>query len=94
MTGGSAPGSESARWMSAVATGLVAAGLTARVHETSGVRDLTATLGWPGGKASEVIVDEDGYVEIRYWNHPNATPAQVTAVITGALAAIAAAQRP
>jgi len=40
-----------------------------------------------------VIVDEDGYVEIRYWNHPGATSDQVTAVITRALAAIADAQR-
>lgn len=94
MTGRSTPGSQSARRMSAIATGLVAAGLAAGVHDTRGVLDVTATLDQLGGKATEVLVDEDGYVEIRYWNHPDATPGQVTAVITGALAAIAAAQRP
>jgi hypothetical protein len=80
--------------MSAIATGLVGAGLAAAVHDTGGVLDVTATLDRPGSKAAEVIVDEDGYVEIRYWNNPDATPEQVTAVITGALAAIVAAQRP
>ena len=89
---GSTPGQDTARRMGAIATGLVATGLAAAVHDTRGVLDVTATLDRPG-KATEVIVDEDGYVEIRYWNEPDATPGQVTAVITGALAAIAAAQR-
>jgi hypothetical protein len=93
MTGRSVPGSQCARRMSAIATGLAGGGLTAVVHDTRGVLDVTATLDRPG-KATEVIVDEDGYVEIRYWNNPDATPEQVTAVITCALAAIAAAQRP
>jgi hypothetical protein len=33
----------------------------------------------------------DGYVEIRYWISPGATPAQITASITGALTAITCA---
>ena len=94
MTGRSLPGSQCARRMSAIATGLAGAGLAAVVHDIRGVLDVTATLDRPGSKATEVIVDEDGYVEIRYWNNPDATPEQVTAVITGALAAIRAAQRP
>jgi hypothetical protein len=94
VTGRSVPGSESGRRMSAIATGLAGTGMAAAVHDTRGVLDVTATLDRPGGKATEVIVDEDGYVEIRYWNHPDATPEQITAVIAGALAAIAAAQRP
>jgi hypothetical protein len=94
MTGGSAPGQDTARRMGAIATGLAAAGLAAAVHDTCGVLDVTAELDRPGGKATEVILDEDGYVEIRYWNDPDAAPEQVTAVITAALAAIAAAQRP
>jgi hypothetical protein len=32
-----------------------------------------------------VIVDEDGYVEIRYWNPVGATPDEVAAVIMSAL---------
>ena len=56
--------------------------------------DVAATLDQPGAKATEVLVDQGGYVEIRYWNHPDSTPEQVTAVITSALAAITAAHRP
>jgi hypothetical protein len=85
---------ETGRRMQAIAAGLQAAGLSAHLHDTKGVLDLTATVHRPGGKETDVIVDEDGYVEIRYWNHPGAPPGQVTAVIIRALAAIAAAQRP
>jgi hypothetical protein len=79
--------------MQAIAAGLTAAGLTARLHETAGVLDITATLGRPGGHATEVIVDEDHYVEIRYWNPPAAAPGDVTGVIAGVLAAITAANQ-
>jgi len=84
---------ETARRMRAITAGLTDAGLGACLNETRGVLDITATLDRPSGKASQVIVDEDGYVEVRYWNHPGATPEQVTAVIVRALAAINAAQR-
>jgi hypothetical protein len=87
------PGPDTAAWMQAVAAGLTAAGLAANVNETRGVLDITATLQRPGSKASQVIVDEDGYVELRYWNQPGATPEQVTTVIVRPLAAISAAQR-
>jgi hypothetical protein len=87
------PSPDTAAWMQAVAAGLTAAGLAANVNETRGVLDITATLQRPGSKASTVIVDEDSYVELRYWNPPGATPEQVTTVIVRALAAISAAQR-
>jgi hypothetical protein len=94
---GATPGGEgeggAGWWMRQVADGLTAAGLEARVHDTQGVLDVTATLQRPAGKASEVIVDEDGYTEIRYWSRPGASPAHVTTVIVRALAAIAVAQR-
>jgi hypothetical protein len=86
-------GGETARRMRAIMIGLTDAGLAACLNETRGVLDITATLDRPGGKASEVILDEDGYVEVRYWNHPGATPEHITLVIVRALAAIAAAQR-
>jgi TPP-dependent trihydroxycyclohexane-1,2-dione (THcHDO) dehydratase len=35
-----------------------------------------------------VIIDEDGYVELRYWNDSAATPAQIAATITRALSVI------
>jgi hypothetical protein len=83
---------ETARRMRAIATGLTDAGLDVCLNETRGVLDVTATLDRPGTKASEVI-DEDGCVELRYWNQPSATPEQITTVVVRALAAIAAAQR-
>jgi hypothetical protein len=86
-------GGETARRMRAITAGLSDAGLAACLNETRGVLDITATLARPSSKASTVIVGEDGYVEVRYWNHPGATPEQVTAVIVRALAAINAAQR-
>jgi hypothetical protein len=78
--------------MHATAAALAAAGMDARVHSTRGALDITASLGQPGSKSIEVIVDDDGYAEIRYWNAPGATPAQICAVITAALAAISGAQ--
>jgi hypothetical protein len=77
--------------MHATAAALTAAGLDAKVHSTRGVLDITASLHQSAGRSVEVIVDEDGYSEIRYWNAPGATPAQMVAVITAALAAITTA---
>lgn len=74
--------------MHAIAAGLQAGGLDARVHDTRGVIDITATLFSSGSKGTDVTVDEDGYVEIAYWNDPAAAPADIIAVITRVLAAI------
>jgi hypothetical protein len=82
------PDPDTAARMHAVAGTLAAAGLTARVHSTRGVLDVTARLDQPGRKQIEVICDDDLYVEVRYWNPPDATAAQVTATISGVLAAI------
>jgi hypothetical protein len=84
---------ETERWMRAIAAGLGSGGLVAEVNQTRGVLDITATLQRPGSKPAEVVIDEDGYVELRYWNRPGATPEQVTTVILRALATIAVAQR-
>jgi hypothetical protein len=58
------------------------------VHNTHGVLDITARLDQPAGKGVEVICDDDGYTQVSYWNPPDATPAQVTAIIAAVLAAI------
>jgi hypothetical protein len=84
------PDPETAAQMRSIAAELACAGLDAKVHDTAGVLDVTASLSQPGGRSVEVIVDDDGYAEIRYWNARGATPAQVCAVITAALAAIGA----
>ena len=69
----------------ATAAALATTGLDATVHSTRGVLDITASLHQPGGRPVEVIVDEDGYAQISYWNAPGATPAQMAEVITGVL---------
>jgi len=89
----STPDPDAAARMHAIAAALTAAGLTAQVHVTRGVPDVTATWERPDAKAAEVIVDDDGYAEIRYWNQPQATPTQIATVIVRALAAINATQR-
>jgi hypothetical protein len=51
------PDPDTAARMHAVAAALSAAGLTAQVHVTRGVLDVTATWEQADGKAPEVIVD-------------------------------------
>jgi hypothetical protein len=41
--------------------------------------DLTATVQPPGQREAEIVIDEDGYTELRYWNQPGAGPAQISA---------------
>ncbi|MGH3285730.1 MAG: hypothetical protein ACRDPD_13765 [Streptosporangiaceae bacterium] len=77
--------------MHATAAALAAAGLDATVHATRGVLDITASLRLPTGRPVEVTVDEDGYVQVSYWNAAGATPAQMAEVITAALAEITTA---
>jgi hypothetical protein len=79
---------QTAGQMHAIAAGLDAAGLDARVHDTRGVLDVTATLYRPGSKDVEIICDEDHYVQVSYWNDPGAIPAEVVAMISRALAVI------
>lgn len=79
---------ETAQQMAELASALAAAGLRVQVHSTRGVLDITAEMDWPQGKPIEVIADEDGYTEVRYWNLPGATAADMSAVISRVLAAI------
>lgn len=74
--------------MDAIAAGLSAAGLAALVNQNRGAVDVTATVRPTGHREIEVTVDDDGYTQIVYWNRPEATPEQVTAIITGVLAVI------
>jgi hypothetical protein len=79
---------ETTAQMHAIAAGLQAFGLDARLHETQGILDVTATAYRQGSKDIQVVCDDDGYVTVSYWNDPGATPAQVTGVIGLILAAI------
>jgi hypothetical protein len=79
-----------AAWIRGLAAALRAGGLTAQLNETAGCLDVTVTVQHPGRKPTDVIVDEDGYIEIRWWSSPDATAQQVAGVITRALATLSA----
>jgi Pyridoxamine 5'-phosphate oxidase len=72
------PDPHTAARMHATTAALAGAGLDARVHSTRGVLDITASLHQPGGRSTEVIVDEDGYVQMRV--EPVIVPAERVAV--------------
>jgi hypothetical protein len=72
-------------WMRAIAGKLTDAGLAAKVRETFAWLDVTATAREPSRKEPEVSLDADGYSEIRWWNDPTTTPADVAARISRVL---------
>jgi hypothetical protein len=72
-------------WMRAIAGKLTDAGLAADVRETFAWLDVTATVSQPSRKEPEVSLDADGFAEIRWWNDPTATPADVAARISRVL---------
>jgi hypothetical protein len=74
--------------MNAIAAQLRAVGLTACVHETRGVLDVTATLRPPGCREIELTVEDDGFVQVSWWSPANATSGQITATVASVLAAI------
>jgi hypothetical protein len=72
-----------------ILTGLLtAAGLTAALNVTRGTPDITARVPQPGGRDITVIIDDDGYIELRFWASPGATPSQITTTLTRAISVI------
>jgi hypothetical protein len=92
MTIPSVPTSPSAARLHEIAAGLAAIGLVAHLHRTRAGTDLTATLHRPGHREVEVVLDEDGYTELRYWASLSSPPAIVVTAIANALDALAAPQ--
>jgi hypothetical protein len=80
------PGSPGA-WLEQVAASLAAAGLPGRVTEAAGEACLAITTSRPGCRETEVIVDSDGYCELRWWLTQTAGPEQAAAAITATLRA-------
>ena len=74
--------------MRAMAAELSAHGLTTHLTDARAGLDLTATLSPSGKREAEIIIDEDGYAELRYWNPPGTTPAEATATALRALSAV------
>jgi hypothetical protein len=73
-----------------IAAGLGEAGLTVHLDQTADGQHVTATWSPPGRKEIEVIVDEDLYIELRWWADPAATPPGLVRAITAAARAAAA----
>jgi anti-sigma regulatory factor (Ser/Thr protein kinase) len=65
--------------MRAIEAGLTACGLVTHLTDSRAGLDLTATLSPSGKREAEIIIDEDGFTELRYWNPPGTPPAEVTA---------------
>jgi len=80
-------------WLRAIAGGLSTAGLPARLDDPQATRAVTVTVRLPGSREADLILDEDGYADLRWWPGPDTTPAEVTGVITRLVAIIAAPAR-
>ncbi len=72
----------------AVAAELSARGLATHLTDARVGLDLTVTLTPGRQREPEFWIDEDGYAELRYWNRPDATAAQVAATALRALEAV------
>lgn len=82
-----------AEHMRAMETELAACGLITHLTDARAGLDLTAVLSPSGKREAEIIIDEDGYAELRYWNAPGTTPAQVAATALRALRAVTTDRR-
>jgi hypothetical protein len=69
----------------AVQAELSAHGLTTHMTDARAGLDLTATLAPARLRRPEFWIDEEGYSELRYWNPPDATPAQIAATALRAM---------
>jgi hypothetical protein len=82
--------SDPGAWLHAVSSGLAKSGLNARVAPTQAGLELSAALQRPGRRETELIIDQDGYAELRWWSGPGSTPAQVITAVIRAITAVTA----
>ena len=74
--------------MRAMAAQLAAHGFTTHLADFRAGLDLTAIKSPSGKREAELIMDEDGYAELRYWNPAGPPPAEAVATALRALNAI------
>jgi serine/threonine-protein kinase RsbW len=86
--GPAAPAQYDPQGLRAMAADLAAHGLTTHLTDSRAGLDLTATLSPSGRREAELIIDEDGYAELRYWIPVGTPPAEVTAAALRALNAV------
>lgn len=73
------------RWLEDVAASLAAAGTPGQLSGAEDEKYLAIPAALPGHRAAEVIVDSDGYCELRWWLTAGTPARQAAAVITAAL---------
>jgi hypothetical protein len=66
-------------------------GLTTHLTDARAGLDLSAVLSPSGKREAEIWVDENGYVELRYWSPEGSTPEQIATVALRALRAVTGA---
>ena len=54
------------------------------------VEGAVAVRACPGLRIGFLLIDDDGYVELRFWTDPGATPSEITSAVTRAITVIAA----
>ena len=77
--------------MRAIEAEFAACGLTTHLTDARAGLDLSAILSPSGKREAEIWVDENGYVEVRYWSPPGASPPEIAATALRALRAITGA---
>jgi hypothetical protein len=86
------PRSQGAARLHEIAASLTEMGWTTHLHRTRAGTDLTAILRSPGQRDVQVIADEDGYTELRYWASLSSPPVTAAAAIADILDAVMASQ--
>jgi hypothetical protein len=67
-------------------------GMVTHLTDARAGLDLKAVLSPSGTREAEIWLDEDGYIEVRYWSPPGASAAQISASALRALRAITGAE--
>jgi hypothetical protein len=77
--------------MRAIESVFASNGLTTHLTDARAGLDLSAVLSPSGKREAEIWVDENGYVEVRYWSPQGSTAEQIATVALRALHAITGA---
>src|SRR5215472_15424182 len=76
--------------MRAIESVFASNGLTTHLTDARAGLDLSAVLSPSGKREAEIWVDENGYVELRYWSPEGSSAEQIAAIAILALRAVTA----
>jgi len=77
--------------MRAIESMFASKGLTTHLTDARAGLDLSAVLSPSGKREAEIWVDENGYVELRYWSPEGSSAEQIATVALRALLAVTGA---